>query len=199
METLLLYLIDTNEIEIDHIIKSKYISSSMLEKLSRITNERARKEAIASLYLKNKYIGEYYLNEKWKPLSNNTYFNISHSFGLVLLIKDEKNEIGIDVEKIRETKQKLIDFVCSSKEKSCLKSDQDFYEIWTNKEAISKAEGDGLSTDLKEISALPINGIKTYKGKQYLTKTIIKDGYVISVARESLEDFNLEIINENID
>ena len=83
------------------------------------------------------------------------------------------------MEKIRGVKQKLIDFVCSPKEKSYIKSDQDFYEIWTNKEAISKAEGNGLSTDLKEINALPINGIKTYKGKQYLTKTIIKDGYVI--------------------
>lgn len=192
MKTLEVLLIDTNKIHIDELLKSSFLTNKDLEVLSRYKDINAKKEKVASFILKNKYIGEYSLNECGKPISENCFFNIAHSHGVVVFVKDIV-PIGIDIEKIRPIKQDLIEFISSFEEKEYIKDEKTFFEIWTSKEAISKAIGTGLKGDIKDIPSLPINCVKHYLNKDYFVKTILHDEYVISIARESDEEFEIII------
>ena len=51
---------------------------------------------------------------------------------------------------------------------------------------------------VRDIPGLPLNGIKTYKGKDYQCKTFIYDKHIISITRETSEEFEVqtEIVNQ---
>ncbi|HEX6431057.1 MAG TPA: 4'-phosphopantetheinyl transferase superfamily protein [Niastella sp.] len=101
---------------------------------------------------------QYTLNHK-PFLLDGPYFNISHSGNrVVCLISQEKN-VGIDIEYINKEFQPddfKTQFTLS--EWSAIRSSQDptkkFYEFWTAKESIVKADGRGLTIplDLIEIN-----------------------------------------------
>ena len=188
--------IDTNSVDIKDYLFSEYISPKERKIIAKkYSNETAKKEAIASTYFKNKYIGDYHLDDNNKPVSDNTFFNVSHSKGFVIFAKDDV-KIGIDVEKIREQKERLKGYIFSSEENEYIKDDYSFYELWTNKEALVKAYGLGIVEKVKDIPSLPINDVKVYRGIHYLTKTIRFGDYVITVARESQDDYEMVIIQE---
>ena len=156
-------------------------------KIERCKNPSVQQERIASAYLKKTLIGDYEVDEKGKPNAKGVHFNVSHSKGHVVLVK-APCPVGIDIEEVREVKQDLIDFVCSLEEKTYIDSEEKFFEVWTNKEAILKAKGIGLRNDLKGVPALPIDGQKQYDGKNYVAKTIVYRDAVITVALENDAD-----------
>ncbi len=101
----------------------------------------------------NKY-GKLYLNE------NRLKFNLSHSRGLAVMIFALDTEVGIDVEYIRQ------DFECLTIAQRFF-SDQEiqdllytldpekplaFFNCWSRKEAVIKALGSGLFTELDSFS-----------------------------------------------
>ena len=188
-------ILDTTKLSIDELLSSKYLKQDLI-KLERYRIDKVKKEKAASLLFKNKYIGKYFINEFGKPISNDIYFNISHSHGLVVFTKD-KNPIGIDVEKVRDVDEKMINFISSDMEKEYIKNNINFYEIWTAKESLMKNIGTGIRTTIKDIPALPINGKKEYKDKKYYSKSIRYQDYIISVTRESDEDFDITLTFEN--
>lgn len=192
MKTLPLILIDTSKIDIDSLFFSEYISFEERKNFDKYTHALTKKEKIASLYLKNKYIGKYYLNEKGKPLSESKYFNISHSDGMVVLVIDSFN-VGVDIEKVRPFDNDLKDYISSTLEKEYIKDDQTFFEVWTNKEALVKALGIGLNSNIKDIPSLPLNSERCYQGHVFKNKTLLIDDYVVTISRESLEEFEVEI------
>lgn len=185
-------LIDTNNVSLEHLLKSHYLFHHDVESLSKYKVEETKKEKAASLILKNKYIVEYSLNEHGKPVSDKCFFNISHSHGVVVLVKDTL-PVGIDIEKIRDVKPNLVDYISSFEEKKYIKSNKNFFEIWTNKEALTKAIGTGVTGHVKDIPALPINGEKQYLDRFFYVKTIEHNGFIISLIRESKEAFNIVI------
>lgn len=191
------HIYNYQDIPLDVLLSSTYISE--LERLSfqKYTNLEVKKEKVISSILKNKYIGEYYLNEFGKPLCKDKYFNISHSHGLIAFVMDDV-PVGIDIEKIKKVENDLINYISNDDEKKCIHDDESFYEIWTNKEALVKSFGTGIKSNPKEIIGLPINGRRIYKDKVYFNKTIKHDDYVITVSRQIDEDFDLEIIKESI-
>ena len=104
-------------------------------------------------------------NDKGKPYIEgiSVNFNFSHSGDFVVLAVNRNHPVGVDIEKIRPVKKRLIDRVCTEKEKEfvygktsfdgqCL-SDKNmqerFFRIWTYKEAKLKCTGQGISDDLK--------------------------------------------------
>ena len=132
-----------------------------------------------------------------KPCKDNYYFSLSHSNDYVVLGVSD-SEIGVDIEMKRSRNPKLADYVFSDLEKAALKEEMDFYRFWTSKESLVKYVGFGIDRDLKLIPALPLNGKKTYVGKNaYAINFDYKDNYCISVTTESKQDY--EIIVEHVE
>lgn len=190
-----IYIVDSSNISLDVLLSSHYISD--LEKLSfdKYKHLETKKEKIVSSILKNKYIGEYHIDDNGKPISKDKYFNISHSHSLVVLVID-KVPIGVDIEKIRPVEDDLINYVCNESEKSYVKDPETFFEIWTNKEALVKSHGTGVKQKPSEIPALPVNGVRKYKNKEYRNHTIRYKDFVITVSRCDKEQYNIKLIEE---
>ena len=92
-------------------------------------------------------------NEYGKPYFSNsdTHFNLAHSENaLICAISD--SPIGVDIERIGEIKPMILNKCFSDKEASYISSPDDFYKLWTLKEAYVKAIGVGISKRLSEIS-----------------------------------------------
>lgn len=196
MKTIEVLLIDTNKININDILFSSFISESERKEFEKYQHIETRNEKIVSRYLKNKYIGEYYIGESGKPLAKDKHFNISHSHGVVVMVIDEVN-VGVDVEIIKDYSEELKNYISSFEEKLYIKDRISFFEVWTNKEALLKAVGTGLRNKINEIPSLPINGKRTYQGVEYLNKTLVYNELIITVSRESIEEFEIKL-NEDI-
>ena len=119
-----------------------------------------------------------------KPYVKNSdiEFNISHSGEMVACALSD-TPIGVDIEKVREIDDKLIDFVCTADEKKyvCEKDETKqprFFEIWTAKEAFFKCDGSGIS-DLKSINVLDTD-IKRNLISEF------KEDYAISVYQKNI-------------
>ena len=197
MRVLTLLFVDTNTKSLENLLSSSFLNVENIKDLSRYKLEETKKEKAVSLILKNKYVGEYSINEYGKPLSESGYFNISHSKGYVVFIKDDI-PIGVDIEKIRPAEDDLKEYISSELEKSYIKDDKTFYEVWTNKESLTKCIGTGIKEKIKDIPSIPINDVKDYKGKKYRSKTITYNDLVISITRESELQFDIKIKDERL-
>lgn len=191
MRNIKIHFIKNNCSEID----SHLLRDEDLEVINKFSCSEAKREKMISLALIRKYIGDYYLGEYGKPLSKEKEFNISHSKGAVVLVTDEV-PVGIDIEQIRPVDEKLKDYISNEEENRYIKDELTFYEVWTNKESLLKAIGTGIRGKLKEIPGLPINGVRNHQNGAFKSKTIIHQGYVITLTRESLEDFDIDVIEE---
>ena len=194
MQKITILIADTNDMLYHDLLTSPYLDNFDLKELNKFTNNDGAKEKAISIIMKKKLVGNYSIDENGKPINPNIYFNISHSNGFVVFTKD-KYPIGIDIEKIRESNPRLIEYISSKEEQDYIKDDKSFFEIWTNKESLGKAIGVGVFANTKEIPALPINGVKRYQNKDYYSKSIQYKDFIISVAREGLKNFELEIKN----
>ena len=198
MNNVKLYSYNINNLIIDFkdipFINNKDIDYAM--KYKQIIDQ---KQQIISRYFKNKYIKNWYINENKKPLSNDIYFNISHSHDYVILAISNKYNIGIDIElKNDKREDRLKNFICNKEELDFIKENDDFYKIWTSKESLLKCVGTGLVNDLKKVNSLPIDGMKEYDGKIYYSHYINYDNYSLSITIMSDEDFDIEIVEERI-
>ena len=89
-----------------------------------------------------------------KPYAENSRykFSISHCGNLVVCAVS-KNDIGVDVEKIRNVRLKMAEkFACESEIEYIGDKLERFFEIWTLKEAYFKCKGTGLGADIKSVS-----------------------------------------------
>lgn len=192
-----IYLLDYRDIPLDYLSNSIYLSLEEKFSLEKYLNIDVKKEKMVSTILKNKYIGDYYLNEFGKPLNKDKYFNISHSHGYIALIIDQV-PVGIDIEKVRLSDEDLRNYISNEEEKKYVHDDESFFEVWTNKEALVKANGNGINRKINTIPGLPINSIKEYDNKTYFNKTIKYQDLIITVSRESNKDFDIDVIKEVI-
>ena len=191
-------LINSNELDLDNLLSSPFLNEEDILRINRYKVEETKKEKAVSTILKRKYVGVFYLSENEKPLSDEKYFNIAHSKGMVAYVEDKNNPIGIDIELVRSSDESLRKYISSDEEYDYIKNDINFYEIWTNKESLVKAYGSGIKDKIKEIPALPLNGIKEYKNIKYRSKNIKYLNYVISVSVKSIEEFEIEIEQESL-
>ena len=86
-------------------------------------------------------------------------FSLSHTHGLVACAIADQADIGIDVEAVRGPMDDLLNQVLSTTEihdvrrsASPLDQGRRFCELWTLKEAFTKATGEGLSRDVRQIA-----------------------------------------------
>jgi 4'-phosphopantetheinyl transferase len=137
----------------------------------------------------------------WKP------FSISHSGDYIVVAIGDALPIGIDIEELRENTDviALADYFCSVEKAAILASETPkytFFELWTKKEALLKALGDGLIKD--GLSQFDCRGNSVIaKGKTWhLTPIKIATGYscylattvkneLVSIKEVSPADFNI--------
>ena len=129
---------------------------------------------------------DYIYNENSKPyfIDNNLFFNISHSYDYVISVVSD-NEIGIDIEKIRETPKNIINQIATQKEKEYILSNEDnieerIFRIYTLKEAYFKMLGTNLNNILN-VEFTINNDMVTCNDKSVNVGFINDiDGYVIA-------------------
>ena len=112
------------------------------------------------------------------------FFSVSHSKNLVACIFSQV-ETGIDIEASRKVPNPVITRFFNKTEK-----EKDPLEIWTKKEALSKAFGSGLTnkilkTDVSENSVRFLNDT-------YYFKTVAINEYTISICnRAPIDDISI--------
>jgi phosphopantetheine--protein transferase-like protein len=98
------------------------------------------------------------LNDKPYLEGNGPAFNLSHTKELCAIAISNGQEVGVDIEKIKENRdfQDICASFFSEEEQFRInysdKPLEDFYLLWTRKEAFLKATGLGLNTSLKDIN-----------------------------------------------
>ena len=118
-------------------------------------------------------------NEHGKPfLPNGPFFSISHCKAGIAVAVDEQ-PIGIDIESIRHADEDLIERTMNEEEQRLIRSaaqpDRMFTRLWTQKEAVVKAEGTGICSFEQLQTLLPDN-------KTYRLETIEKEKYIYTIA-----------------
>lgn len=96
---------------------------------------------------------EFSYNEYNRPYIGGLDFNLSHSGNRIVIAINQVGRIGIDIEKIRSVETSLAE-ICFTKEemnqviyKNNFNLDN-FFQLWTLKEAFIKADGIGMSYPL---------------------------------------------------
>lgn len=82
-------------------------------------------------------------------------FSIAHSGHIVGCALSTKGNIGLDIEKVQSIDINNFGHILNIEDQQFLSAStnlkKDFFKIWTIKEAVSKADGRGLSMEVKDI------------------------------------------------
>lgn len=166
----------------------------------RYTKTDDRKSCVLSFmllkYALNKEYGiltvpRFTYNEFGKPYlpELEVFFNISHCRNAIACMVS-KLEVGIDVEAITEYNHAIAQRICSHNELCTIEKSEvpqiDLTILWTQKEAISKFEGKGLS--------MPFSKIRT---NSYSVYTLARYNYILSscVKKQNLDKKGRDAIN----
>lgn len=171
------------------------VNDAQKEKASKYKNEIDQIRSLASSFLINSLSSEPILfTNTGKPFfQNGPYINVSHSGRYIVMALSDK-EIGIDIEENIEKDMSSLIRIFNDAEAKMIKEHADFYYLWCAKESLIKCIGSSISK-IKEIPSLPLNGVKTYLGKDYQCQTFIYDKHIISLTRESNEKFEVKLEN----
>ena len=135
-----------------------------------------KKRCLAAYYLLLKVLEEYsidkskisYDKEHIILIDSDYNISISHS-GYFVLLAISKNKIGIDIERIRDINFAITGYFCNDNDLDYIDNDiNKFFEVWTFKEAFSKANGMGISRESKNINF-----------KDYNKEFVYFDNYIV--------------------
>lgn len=171
------------------------VNEAQKEKALRYKNEIDQIRSLTSSYLINSLSKETLcFNETGKPyFPNGPFFNVSHSGQYIVMAVSNKN-IGVDIEENVEKDMSSLNKIFNEAESKMLKVHTDFYYLWCAKESLIKCIGSSIG-QIKEVPALPLNGVKTFKGKDYQCQTFIFDKHIVSIAREGKEEYKIKMHN----
>lgn len=98
---------------------------------------------------------EFQYNEYGKPfIPNALHFSISHCRHAIAVAVNEQ-PIGIDIESVRPLRTALVERTMNQEEQATILSATDtsraFTALWTQKEAVVKAQGTGIISDLRTV------------------------------------------------
>ena len=121
-------------------------------------------------------LGEWTYNEHGKPyIEGAPYFSLSHcKEGIAVAIDDQP--IGIDIESIRHADESLIERTMNEQERVGM-DDRKFTRLWTQKEAVVKAQGTGI------ISFEQLQNLRV-QSTEYRVQTFEKEKYIYSIAHK---------------
>ena len=193
MEIIKLYTIDINTAFHHKRTLLEKVNEQQKEKAMKYKNELDQVRSLASSYLINRLSKEPLLfNDMGKPFfENGPCFNVSHS-GQYIVMAVSNKDIGVDIEENKEKDMTSLIRIFNEAEAKMIKEHADFYYLWCAKESLIKCIGSSINR-IKEIPALPLNGVKAFSGKHYYVKTFIEDKHIISITRLSDEPFDIKI------
>jgi 4'-phosphopantetheinyl transferase len=127
-------------------------------------------------------------------------FNISHSGEIVVCALSHENEIGIDIEIVTDVEIDDFKFLMTEMEWDKISSSNNkknvFFDYWTQKEAVIKAHGHGLTIPLNSFEIID-NMTKIHGEKFYLKEIKIDEKYKCTISQKanineiSVEKYNL--------
>ncbi len=173
-----------------------FITESDKKAAAEYKKESDRVSRLVSAYLKRKYIGAWQISKSGKPVAEGKFFNLSHCDGAVVLAIADA-DVGVDAERPRKISDSLIARVAKGKERETAVAGG-FLRVWTLKESLVKAQGDGIRGDLRDVPALPENGVKTYRGEKYFSYVAEYKDLTVAVTRKGEEPFSVEMQREEI-
>ena len=179
-------IVENFKMVINSLTREEYVTISKYKDIKRMVQK------IASILLINKYSGEGELkyNEFEKPYKDNgIFFSVSHSEDYIVIAVSDSN-IGIDIEKVRTMNNKVIKYVLSDKEYSHFNDIDDFFNMWTIKESVSKCLGTGLLNGIKDI---PTTKEKTYLGHNLTSFNFKLSNYIFGVTYEGFDSKNVSL------
>ena len=177
---------------------SSFVSKERRIKAERYVNEKDRLLSYGAGYLIQKYLPkkETKETENKKPyFEGGPYFNVSHSGEYVVLAVHNCVDVGIDIERINENKIDAIKFTLCDEEKM-INDINDLFGMWTNKESLIKCMSSNLN-DIRKMRGLPLEGYRNINNNDYYTKSMIYDGYSLSVTLNTKQDFNIKLHQVN--
>lgn len=184
------------------------------KKIESFRNQNGRRESFGAGVLLHKVCRrhgrsdqEISEGEHGKPQIDGFYFNLSHSGNMVLCAVSE-NPVGCDIEKIEKPTLRIAKRFFTENENTYLEKfeenqkAEEFFRLWTMKEAYVKMTGEGLTSSLKEFEIQIDDQIQIYRN-QSLQSCCVKEysisGYKVSVcaAEQSFADDILYVELEN--
>ena len=193
-----LYILHTSLVKENLPTVLSYIDKKRKNKAEKYLNEKDRLLSYGAGLLIKKYLpsGEIKETKNKKPyLENGPYFNISHSGEFAALAICESCDIGVDIEQVNEKKIDGIKFTFCESEKK-INDVNDLFRMWSNKESLIKCMSSNLN-DIRKLNGLPLEGYRSINGEDYYTKSMIYEGYSLSVTLRTKADF--EIVINRID
>lgn len=186
------FLGDISDIDLDRVDENIF-SNYRIKKTHKIKNTNSLRQSIGAelvlIYAVKKCFNidppvDYRADDRGKTYFNNidAFFSLSHSGRYVACVISE-NEVGVDIQKKREPNMKLAERFFTKSEYESVKKDpiDKFNRIWTRKEAVSKAVGDGLQIGFPQIDVL--DRYISHRGAVYKIYDIAcSEGYSMSVA-----------------
>ncbi len=181
------------EKEFNHILKYK----NPKDRHKRAISRGILKELSASYLRTAPKDLNYDTNRFGKPFIANSnhllQFNISHSTDYILLaFSFDPSPIGIDIEEnnLDFNFLDIADQYFSDHEKDslcCTNPSEQFFKIWTRKEAMMKAIGEGLTDELVQIDVLKdLIHLENYQGQNCHLKTFtFENKHLFSVAKST--------------
>ena len=126
-----------------------------------------------------------------KPSVARIEFSVAHSHGNILIALCRNSRVGVDIEWIDKDIEtvEIAQQSFSRGEISRLEHREDeqrllaFYDIWTKKEAMVKAHGQGLTLDLESFTAPEDDALALVDGEQlFVQKLASEPGYAAALA-----------------
>ncbi len=143
--------------------------------------------SVAKAYLLKKFTpnGPLFYGPNGKPYQDGCFFNLSNAKDVSAIVVADR-ECGVDIEGERNMDPDFQQSVFGE-----VITNEDPVACWTRKEALSKAEGMGLSG--APLLDIPFKkGLSNYKGRDYFVVTGHYEKWTISVAIEGSEEFEIE-------
>ncbi len=190
----IIYILPTSLVQEKRAFVLSFIDKKRKEKAERYIKEKDQLLSLGAGFLLKKYLPEGEVEESaaGKPyLPNGPFFNLSHSGEHVVLAVHPSREVGIDIERIDETKLDAIRFVLNEREGAPTDLET-LFRIWSNKESLVKCISTGLKS-MKSMDGLPLEGERIIDVQRYYVKSMVFHGYSLSVSRKGKEPFNMNI------
>lgn len=147
--------------------------------------------------------GPYSFNKYGKPHKEGLpRFSLSHSGSLVLLAVSH-SEVGADIERIGGRDPKLVEYCFDESERTRIRTEEDFFLSWCEKEALGKLIGFGIK-DPKKTPVVPLTEERvSFEGVDYFVKKGRRGDYAYALAcaerfEAELFDVDLALLKESL-